>query len=182
MRGNQFQLHRKGKRTMLKFRRHVEFSVGEKVWLTTSHIRPAQVANAKLKLNSRFYGPYVIKKVVSSVAYELKLPPHFKMHPVVHMSHLKEYDDGSKRFPSRPAYTAPPPPEEFSGEEHFHVEAFRNHRVRGRSGKLHWLVKWSGYGEDHNLWRPAKELQEDLTKEVYVKLKKEYEERVGKKI
>ena len=35
-----------------------------------------------------YYGPYPVVKVVSPVAYELKLPPQLKLHPVIHIDQL----------------------------------------------------------------------------------------------
>ena len=92
------------------------------------------------KFKQRFLGPYIIKRVVSPVAYELALPRTLKVHPVFHVSLLKPYLED----PINPS--PPPPPEPIvndEGEEEFYVEEILNHRVRrlGRSPRLELLVR-----------------------------------------
>ena len=141
-----------------KHRREYTFQVGDKVWLAASHLRLPRAAHAGRKLLPRFFGPYKVSKVISDVAYEIELPAHFKIHPVIHISHLKANADGTQDFPSRREYVAPPPPEigDEDGEEYFHVEAFRNHRRSG--ARRQFLVKWLGYPEEDNEWISEKSL------------------------
>jgi hypothetical protein len=44
------------------------------------------------KISQKFYFPYTILKRVGSVAYQLALPSHSKLHHVFHVSCLKESD------------------------------------------------------------------------------------------
>jgi hypothetical protein len=85
-----------------KHRREYTFQVDDKVWLAASHVCLPHALTAKRKLQPRYYGPFQGTKVVSYVVYKLELPPHFKIHPVIHISHLKANQDGSQDFPSRP--------------------------------------------------------------------------------
>jgi hypothetical protein len=56
-------------------RREVEFKVGDRAWLATTHLRLPEAANATRKLQPRFHGPYKVTQVISPVAYRLDLPP-----------------------------------------------------------------------------------------------------------
>ena len=77
----------------------MKFKVGDQVLLSTANIRNQGRAP---KLAPRFIGPFSVCRVVSDVAYELKLPPTMKIHPVFHISKLRQYVDGVNQFPTRP--------------------------------------------------------------------------------
>jgi len=142
-------------------RRDFEFKIGDKAWLAATHLKLPKAANAKEKLLPRFYGPYEIIEVISPVAYRLKLPKNLRIHPVIHISHLKASADGTVDFPDRPEYKPPPTPEVINNEEYFSIEAIRKHEWR--KGKLFFRVKWTGYGEEENSWLPANQMESDMT-------------------
>ena len=60
-----------------------DYKVGDKVWLSTINL--CLTCTSK-KLSERWVGPYVITKLVSNNAVELKLPQSMKIHPVVNIS------------------------------------------------------------------------------------------------
>ena len=141
-------------------RRDYTFNKGDTVMLATSHFNSIpSVANAKRKLGPRYYGPYIVTEVVTPVAMRLNLPAAMDVHPVIHVSKLKPYRDGAESFPSR-VNPEPPLPLIVDDEKFYEIEALRNHRfVRG---KLQFYVKWVGYTEEHNEWRPYDDLKEDM--------------------
>ena len=173
-----------------KHRREYTFAVGDSVWLAASHLRLPRALTAKRKLLPRYYGPYKVVKVFSDVAYQLDLPAHFKIHPVIHVSHLKANADGSQDFPHRPEYQAPPPPiihgnvDGADEEEYFQIEQFRNHRFRGkgRNRSVSFLVKWIGYDESENIWRSEAALRADMEDALVDELIADYVRRTGAKL
>jgi hypothetical protein len=50
----------------------------------------------------------------------------------------------------------PPLPEIIEGETEYVVEQILSHRDvgRGKRTKRQYLVKWEGYGDEHNSWEP----------------------------
>ena len=73
-----------------------KYKVGDKVWLSTTNLH---LTHASKKLSEHWVGPYVIIKLVSNNAVELKLPQSMKIHPVVNISRIKPYQ---KRLPGQP--------------------------------------------------------------------------------
>lgn len=73
-------------------RLELEFNTGDWVllWL---HPYRQQIAFKRVyeKLSSRYFGPYKIIAKVEPVAYELVLPGQARIHPVFHVSLLKQY-------------------------------------------------------------------------------------------
>lgn len=69
-----------------------EFEVGTWVWLRLQPYRQNSVRGARYsKFTKRFFGPYQIVKRIGTVAYELLLPPEARIHPVFHVSKLKQF-------------------------------------------------------------------------------------------
>ena len=77
-----------------------------------------------------------------------------KIHNVFHVSKLKPYKASGRVQP-------PPVPIEIKGELEYEVERILDKRVTKRHrkrGAVEYLVKWLGYGHEHNSWEPAKAL------------------------
>jgi hypothetical protein len=72
-------------------RRHLEFQVGDHVYLKVK----AQKNSVKLgncaKLAPNFCGPFEILAQIGPIAYQLALPTNLKIHNVFHVSLLKKY-------------------------------------------------------------------------------------------
>jgi hypothetical protein len=131
-------------------RREVVFEVGDEVMLSTVNFRNMNPSRT-VKLMPRYIGPLKIKKVVSSVAYELELPPTLRIHPVFHVSKLKLYrnDDRYER-----EQVMRPAPVLVDGEQEYEVERIldRRERRQGRGIRVEYLVKWLGYPEYESTW------------------------------
>ena len=68
-------------------RREVVFATGACVLLSTRHLKLEQSA----KLQRKFVGPFKILEWIGNAAYILDLPAMWTIHPVVHVSLLKDY-------------------------------------------------------------------------------------------
>ena len=105
------------------------------------------------KLRARFVGLFRVLERIVKTAYRLDLRGRFKqIHNVFYVSHLK------KHIP-RGLSTTPPEPIQVEGEEHFEVEALLKHRIRGNSRQ--YLVRWLGYGPEHDEWVHEEELADE---------------------
>ena len=125
---------------------HVQFKAGDKVWLDSRNIKTKRPSK---KLDDRWFGPFVVDRVISNNAYKLKLTPAFKgLHPVFHVSLLRRYTPDEIAERQKP--TRPEPELDEQGEKVYEVEAILDSRYRW--GRLEYLVKWKGYGPEENLW------------------------------
>jgi len=136
-----------------RHRRHVTFAVGDRVLLSTEHLRIVGDKRTP-KLTFKYIGPFTVVRVVGSNAYELKLPDTMRLHPVFNISRLKQYKDGMVSHPHRePSYTRPPPIiDTESGAALFEPESIL--ACRGSGARKRWLVKWVGYPHEENTWEP----------------------------
>jgi hypothetical protein len=150
-------------------RKQKEYQVGDKVLLSTTDIRWKMKVTPKLL--ARYIGPFTIKRVLSPLNYELALPSSLPIHPVFHISKLREFvDNNAERFPDRSQQPSRPPPDMVNNEEEYEVEALRDCRTSKWTDKRmykQYLVKWKGYPEWENTWEWEDTLvnSKDLVKE-----------------
>jgi len=149
-------------------RRALTFQVGDAVLLSTEHLKLVDSHRRTPKLTEKYIGPFKIKQVMGPNAYMLDLPPSLKIHPVLNISKLKAYREGSDVNPHRPAPHARPPPESVKedGAEVYEVEQILARR--GSGARTQFLVKWKGYPTWEATWQSraslaqAKELLEEF--------------------
>ena len=137
-----------------------DWKVGTKVWLDLHNVKTKRPMK---KLDSKHAGPFQILAKISTHMYRLQLPVSMRgIHDVFHVSLLEKTHEDT--FPQR--RQPPPPPIEIDGEQVYEVADILDSRRRGR--KVHYLVRWEGYGPEDDTWEPlealsgAKELLEDF--------------------
>ena len=124
------------------------FGVGDLVMLKRRHLKTKRPSS---KLDFTHFGPFKIVRAIKNTAFELQLPPTWKIHPVFHASLLEK----SENSVFQQAAT-PPPPELLEDSLEYQVEAIVDSRVRRR--KTQYLVKWVGYPTEENTWEPEAHL------------------------
>jgi hypothetical protein len=133
------------KRHADKQRKHFEFSVGQKVWLSTRHIKTIRPSK---KLDHKRFGPFEITDRVGTNAYRLKLPETMKIHNVFHVSLLEPVFEN----PFIGREEDPPLPIIMDAEPEYEVEEILDSRLYNR--KVQYLVKWKGYQFSESTWEP----------------------------
>ena len=68
--------------------RDVGFKVGDLVLLSTRNLK---MKGTPSKLQKRFVGPFRVTETIGEQAYRLSLPENWKIHPVFHVSLLREW-------------------------------------------------------------------------------------------
>ena len=121
--------------------------MGQKVLLDVKHLNLRTKGSRKLL--PRWVGPYVVSEKIGHLAYRLDLNNTLPIHNVFHVSLLKEYKEGGR--------IQPPPPMIVGDDLEYEVEGILAHRdVRfgpsTRKPSREYLVAWTGYGPEYNLW------------------------------
>jgi len=119
--------------------------VGTQVWLDSRHI---QIEGTPKKLALKRVGLFEILERTGPVNYRLKLPPHWKMHPIFHAHLLWPTQENTQygKFSERPS------PKIIAGEEEWEVEDIID--SRNKNGVKEFLVHWKGYPETEHTWEP----------------------------
>jgi hypothetical protein len=123
------------------------FLEGQTVWLDSKNLKTTHPIT---KLRPKRYGPFKVTKALSYVAYQLNLPPSWKIHNVFHatlLSPYKETEEHGRNFPE-------PPPDLINGEGEWEVECIVGMRHFGHNKTLQYRVWWKGYSEAHDTWEP----------------------------
>jgi hypothetical protein len=123
-----------------------EIKVGDRVWVDASDIKTTRPSP---KFSDKRLGPFKVVQVVGKGAYKLELPPRYsQLHPVFPVVKLELAKPDP--FPGRPRNDEPPPILRTDGDERWEVDEILEARVR--YGGLWYMVRWKGYGPEHNKW------------------------------
>lgn len=119
------------------------------------------------KLSQQFVGPFKVLKKIGTLAYQLDIPAHWRIHPVFTIAQLEPVpnpdSDPYDRQRSRP------PPVHVEGDTDTIKSYVLERIIRSRQsarGK-EYLVRWKGYGPEEDAWRSLPEMGNalDLVKE-----------------
>ena len=141
-----------------KSRRHVEFKVGDKVYLSTRNLK---LPGPSRTLQELRIGPFTISKVVSPVNYKLALPDEMQIHATFHVKLLHPFIESPVEFGER-VTVAPPPIGYARGDGIYLVDYVFGRkwaRIKGKS-RPEWLyhVAWLGYSIEEATWEPRRQL------------------------
>ena len=140
-----------------------DYQPRDKVYLDASDI---QTTRPSQKLSHQRLGPFPIVNKVRNNTYHLQLPPSMsQLHPVFNVVKLSPTPED----PIPRQHPLPPPLLEIiDREEEWVMEEILDSKVINQ--KLRYLVKWEGYGIEHNSWEPWENVHApDLVREFHWK-------------
>ena len=134
-----------------RHRQSPDYNAGDKVWLEGTNLTTTRPSR---KLAHRCYGPFKVTQKVGTAAYELELPPTWKVHPVFNETLLTPWTPPQSELQQE---LPPPPPEVIDNDIEYEVEEILDSRLY--CWKLQYLVKWGGYPHEDNTWEPEDNLE-----------------------
>ncbi|GKB20453.1 ty3-gypsy retrotransposon protein [Tanacetum coccineum] len=130
-----------------------EFAVGDMVYLKLQPYRQKSVvARRYRKLSKRYFGPFKVLEKVGKVAYHLELPVGSRIHPVFHVSLLKQ------------SYETTAPLETLDWQDHgmpdYLPRAILQTRVN-TAGTEEFLVQWESKPLEEATWETRETMRTD---------------------
>jgi hypothetical protein len=103
------------------------------MWLDSKNLKTTHPIT---KLCPKHYRPFKVTKALSHVAYQLDLPPFWKIYNVFYASLISPY----KEMEEHGCNFSEPPPNLINGEEEWEVEHIVGMRHFGRNKKFQYRV------------------------------------------
>ena len=127
------------------------------------------------KLQRRFVGPFKVTEVIGQQAYKLSLSEDWKIHPVFHVSLLKNWRTASLQE-DQPIPTDVPEVE----EPYCEIEKMLRWRKIKRNKKIFkkYLVVWKGYPVEEASWVQASQFSHPDQLKDYLKEDNPEEEKI----
>ena len=125
--------------------------VGDRVLVKRDGIKWPADALDDQKLLSKYLGPFRVRSVDEHGNYQLELPSALRIHDHFAPGVVKRYHEPDEHFPDR---DVPAPIQEaYDPETEYEVERIMDHRVVRKQKQF--LVRWVGYGREHDSWVDA---------------------------
>lgn len=141
----------------------LRLNVGDKafLWLHHGYNLPHK---PNKKLSNQCAGNFLIKRRIGNMAYELDLPPAWKVHTVISIAQLEPANNSSDPY-MRPRPTNPGAVEMSEGNDTYEVEKVIKNRVRCYEKRIvkQYLLQWRGYGPEHDEWRNENECSDCIS-------------------
>lgn len=112
------------------------------------------------KLLTRYEGPFEIIQKISAVAYHLRMPALYGMHPVLNIEHLEKYQESPSEFGEWPKLT--PNRLSFNELPEYEVDqivAERTRKGRNRRKIPIYRVRYTNYGPEEDTWETKQNLK-----------------------
>ena len=149
--------------------------IASKIWYDSMHVllllRPKNKAFLRLhheyflpgkhnrKLFNQRTGPFLVKRRVECLAYELELSPRWRVHPVISVTQLKSESEGVDPYNKfRPNHSEEVEVEDILNTpwlKSYEIEKLVDRRIRsyGKRQITQYLLRWKGYEFEYDEWK-----------------------------
>jgi len=112
----------------------------------------------KLKIGQQRAGPFEVEAVVETNTYKLKLPPTWRIWPVISSVYLDKAPAGPDPFDRDPLMPTAIVTDDAIEEDRWEVAAVVRKHIE-RSGTVKYLVRWKGFEPEDDWWINENELE-----------------------
>ena len=108
----------------------------------------------------KYEGPFEILQKISPLAYRLRMPASYGMHPVINIAHLERYVPSPPNLGTRSKKKMTRL--DFEDLPEYEVESIiaeRMFRTSGKRGVRQYRVRFTGYGADSDEWLTKNQLK-----------------------
>ena len=111
------------------------------------------------KLSNQRTGPFLVKRRIGRLAYELDLPPQWRVHPVISVTQLEpapsDEDPYHRPRPDHPGEVEVEGLPNTKYLKNYEVEKIVDKRLRkyNRTVVTQYLIRWKGYGPEYDEWK-----------------------------
>jgi len=112
----------------------------------------------KAKIGQQRVGPFEVEAVVGTNAYKLKLPPTWRVWPIISSVYLDKATADLDPFDRDPSTPTTIVTDDAIEEDHWKVTAVVRKCIE--RSKVKYLVHWKGFGPEDNWWINEDELKE----------------------
>ena len=153
--------------------RDVHYTVGDLVLLSTRNLK---MKGTPSKLQRRFVGPFKVIEVIEQQAYRFSLTEEWKIHPVFHVSLLKDWRTANLQE-DQPVPTDDAPDVE---EPYYEIQKILRWRKIKRNKKIikECLILWKDYPVEEASWVQASQFSQPEQLKDYPKEDNPEEEKV----
>ena len=123
----------------------ISYKIGERVYLWTDNIKIKWVSK---KLNHQSIGPFMIKRNIKNLSYELDLSVNMRIHSVFHAFMLQSCDQFILLQTKSTSVES---------DEEYKVERILGKKIISETA--HYLVKWKEYNTSESTWEPRQNLK-----------------------
>ena len=138
-----------------------EFEVGDKVVINRRNLGLLRDEKGRgEKLLAKYDGPFEILQKVSAVAYRLRMPASYGMHPVLNIQHLEKYQESPSEFGERPQLEKNRA--DFDALPEYEVDRIVAERTKkGRNGRkiAIYRIRYTNYGPEGDTWETKRNLK-----------------------
>ena len=149
------------KKAYNKGRLNWEFKEGDKVVINRRNLGLIRDEKGRGdKFLARYEGPFEIIKKISAVAYRLRMPGSYSIHPVLNIEHLEKYKESPSEFGERPQLKTNRL--DFDALPEYEVDRIVAERTRkGRNGRKIpiYHLRYTNYGPESDTWETRQNLK-----------------------